>query len=82
MQKYLIELGDAVIAAKDAQGRIKNQLINTTAAGAVAGTSPGSEPFVPNGRVFDLQELTLSDHSAWRRSRRVCTLDGIFPRDG
>src|SRR3974390_1238315 len=40
MQKeYLIELGDAVIAVKDAKGRVKlNQLINTTAAGAVSGT--------------------------------------------
>jgi uncharacterized membrane protein len=40
MQKeYLIELDDAVVAAKDAQGRIKlNQLINTTSAGAVSGT--------------------------------------------
>src|ERR1700676_2501808 len=39
MQKeYLIELGDAVIAVKDAQGRVKlNQLVNTTAAGAVSG---------------------------------------------
>jgi uncharacterized membrane protein len=37
MQKeYLLEIGDAVIAVKDAQGRIKlNQMINTTAAGAV-----------------------------------------------
>jgi uncharacterized membrane protein len=41
--EYLIELGDAVIAVKDAQGRIKlNQLINTTAAGAVSGTFWGS----------------------------------------
>jgi uncharacterized membrane protein len=40
MQKeYLIELDDAVVAVKDAQGRIKlNQLISTTAAGAVSGT--------------------------------------------
>src|SRR5262245_1168398 len=40
MQKeYLIELGDAVIAVKDANGRIKlNQLLNTTATGAVSGT--------------------------------------------
>ena len=40
MQKeYLLELGDAVIAVKDDQGRIKlNQLINTTAVGAVGGT--------------------------------------------
>ena len=39
MQKeYLIELGDAVIAVKDAEGRIKlNQLLNTTATGAVSG---------------------------------------------
>jgi uncharacterized membrane protein len=44
MQKeYLIELGDAVIAVKDAQGHIKlNQLINTTAAGAVSGTFWGA----------------------------------------
>ena len=37
MQKeYLLELGDAVVAAKDAKGNIKlNQMINTTAAGAV-----------------------------------------------
>jgi uncharacterized membrane protein len=39
MQKeYLIELGDAVIAVKDENGNIKlNQLINTTAVGAVSG---------------------------------------------
>jgi hypothetical protein len=39
MQKeYLIELGDAVIAVKDSKGNVKlNQLINTTAAGAVSG---------------------------------------------
>jgi uncharacterized membrane protein len=44
MQKeYLIELGDAVIAVKDAQGRVKlNQLLNTTAAGAVSGTFWGA----------------------------------------
>ena len=44
MQKdYLIELGDAVIAVKDAQGNIKlNQMINTTAAGAVGGTFWGA----------------------------------------
>src|SRR5690242_18647654 len=44
MQKeYLIELGDSVIAVKDADGRIKlNQLLNTTAAGAVSGTFWGS----------------------------------------
>src|SRR5689334_8295110 len=44
MQKeYLIELGDAVIAVKDDQGRIKlNQLLNTTAAGAVSGAFWGS----------------------------------------
>ena len=39
MQKdYLIELGVAVVAVKDGNGNIKlNQLINTTAAGAVSG---------------------------------------------
>ena len=44
MQKeYLIELGDAVIAVKDSKGKIKlNQLINTTAAGAVTGAFWGS----------------------------------------
>jgi uncharacterized membrane protein len=44
MQKdYLIEMGDAVIAVKDANGHIKlNQLINTTAAGAVSGTFWGA----------------------------------------
>ena len=44
MQKeYLIELGDAVIAVKDSKGQIKlNQLINTTAAGAVTGAFWGT----------------------------------------
>src|SRR5215475_15584387 len=44
MQKeYLIELGDAVIAVKDARGQIKlNQLLNTTAVGAVSGTFWGT----------------------------------------
>ena len=35
---YLIEVGDAVIATKDAKGRVKlNQLMHTTAAGATSG---------------------------------------------
>ena len=44
MQKeYLVELGDAVVAVKDAHGHIKlNQMINTTAAGAVSGTFWGT----------------------------------------
>src|SRR5689334_18424543 len=44
MQKeYLIELGDAVIAAKDTNGRVKlNQLLNTAAAGAVSCTFWGT----------------------------------------
>src|SRR5262245_22782278 len=44
MQKdYLIELGDAVIAVKDARGRIKlNQMLNTTAVGAISGTFWGT----------------------------------------
>src|SRR5689334_19482961 len=44
MQKeYLIELGDAVVAVKDSDGRIKlNQMINTTAVGAVSGTFWGT----------------------------------------
>jgi uncharacterized membrane protein len=39
MQKdYLIEVGDAVIATRDAKGHVKlNQLIHTTAIGAVSG---------------------------------------------
>src|SRR6201998_2265879 len=44
MQKeYLLELGDAVVAVKDAKGNIKlNQMINTTAAGAVTGAFWGT----------------------------------------
>ena len=44
MQKdYLIELGDACIAVKQANGRVKlNQLYSTTAAGAVGGTLWGT----------------------------------------
>ena len=42
-REYLIELGDAVIAVKDDKGQIKlNQLLNTTAAGAVSGTFWGT----------------------------------------
>ena len=44
MQKeYLLELDDAVVAVKDAQGNIKlNQLINMTKTGAVSGTFWGT----------------------------------------
>jgi uncharacterized membrane protein len=44
MQKeYLIELGDAVIAVRDAKGRVKlNQLFHTTAASAVSGAFWGT----------------------------------------
>jgi uncharacterized membrane protein len=44
MQKeYLIELGDAVVAVRDAAGRVKlNQLVNTTATGALSGTFWGA----------------------------------------
>lgn len=44
MQKeYLIELGDAVVAVKDAEGHVKlNQVINATAVGAVSGTFWGT----------------------------------------
>jgi uncharacterized membrane protein len=44
MQKeYLIELGDAVVAVKDADGRIKlNQLMNNTTQGAVSGALWGT----------------------------------------
>jgi uncharacterized membrane protein len=42
-KEYLLELGDAVVAVKDAKGRIKlNQLLNTTAAGTVSGTFWGT----------------------------------------
>lgn len=38
-KEYLIELGDAVVAAKSEDGKITlHQMINTTAAGAVSGT--------------------------------------------
>ena len=44
MQKeYLLELGDAVVAAKDDKGHVKlHQMINTTATGAVGGAFWGS----------------------------------------
>jgi len=44
MQKeYLIELGDAVIATKDPSGRVGlNQLVNTTASGALSGAMWGT----------------------------------------
>ncbi len=44
MQKeYLIELGDAVIAVKQPNGHVKlNQLVNTTAVGAVGGAMWGT----------------------------------------
>src|SRR5438552_12379238 len=42
-KEYLIELEDAVVVVKDAQGRIKlNQLMNLTAAGALSGGFWGS----------------------------------------
>jgi uncharacterized membrane protein len=42
-KEYLIELGDAVIAVKDENGRVKlNQLINLTATGAVSGAFWGT----------------------------------------
>ena len=42
-KEYLIELGDAVVAVKDASGRIKlNQLMNTTAQGAMSGALWGT----------------------------------------
>lgn len=37
-KEYLIELGDAAIAVRQADGSVRlNQLINTTAVGAVSG---------------------------------------------
>lgn len=42
-REYLIELGDAVVVVKDADGRVKlNQLVNSTAAGAVSGALWGT----------------------------------------
>lgn len=42
-REYLIEIGDAVVVVKDTEGRIKlNQLVNTTAAGAVSGALWGT----------------------------------------
>ena len=60
MQKeYLIELDDAVVAAKDAQGRIKlNQLINTTTAARFP--APSGAPDRPD----------LPDAAGWRRDGR------------
>ncbi len=42
-KEYLIELGDAVVVVKDPAGQIKlNQLLNTTAAGAMSGAVWGA----------------------------------------
>ncbi|WP_378946137.1 DUF1269 domain-containing protein [Mesorhizobium sp. ANAO-SY3R2] len=42
-REYLIEIGDAVVVVKDADGRIKlNQLINSTAMGAASGALWGT----------------------------------------
>lgn len=42
-KEYLIELGDAVVVVKDPAGQIKlNQLVNTTAAGAMSGAVWGA----------------------------------------
>lgn len=42
-REYLIELGDAVVVVKDDKGRIKlNQLVNSTAAGAISGALWGT----------------------------------------
>jgi uncharacterized membrane protein len=42
-REYLIEMGDAAIAVKGADGRVKlNQLFSTTAAGAAGGTMWGA----------------------------------------
>ena len=42
-KEYLIELGDAVVVVKDEKGHIKlNQLVNTTAAGAMSGAVWGT----------------------------------------
>jgi uncharacterized membrane protein len=42
-KEYLIELGDAVIAVREPNGSVKlNQLVNTTAVGAVGGAFWGS----------------------------------------
>lgn len=42
-KEYLIEISDAVIAVKQDNGKVKlNQLLNTTAAGAVTGTFWGA----------------------------------------
>ena len=70
MQKeYLIELGDAVIAVKDDQGRIKlNQLINTTAVGAVGGTFWGDRPNFSDATRWCCHRRRLRRH--WRRIER------------
>ena len=42
-EEYLLELGDAVVAVKDAKGNIKlNQMFNPTAGGAVGGAFWGT----------------------------------------
>jgi hypothetical protein len=63
MQKeYLIELGDAVVAVKDDKGRIKlNQLMNTTAAGAVDALELGLQRVQPPLVVCELHLRVLLD---------------------
>src|SRR5262249_3983900 len=63
MQKeYLIELGDAVIAVKDSAGQIKlNQLLHTTAAGAVSGTFWGALI----GLIFLMPRVGAAVGAAW-----------------
>ena len=70
MQKeYLIELGDAVIAVKDANGRIKlNQLLSTTAAGAVLGNLLGLAHWVG---LFDAVSRRCYRSGVRRDQRRI-----------
>src|SRR3954467_12345942 len=75
-KEYLIELEDAVVVVKTPDGKIKlNQLMNTTAAGALAGalwgTVVGTLFFMPIvgtalGAASDAAAFTFMDHGpAW-----------------
>ena len=65
-KEYLIELGDAVIAVREPNGGVKlNQLVNTTAVGAVGGAFWGSLI----GLIF-LNPLIGASRRGFRRAER------------
>ena len=76
-KEYLIELGDAAIAVKQPDGSVKlNQLVNTTAMGAVSGTFWGTligliflMPLAGRGNRRGLRRVGWRAHGRWRQRR-------------